>query len=145
MKLPALAFLMAFAALAAPAGALAPVPPDCPASGVPLPQIHFGAGNSVLDAVQIDTLNAWARLIQSPACGLAMVFVQGHDDTDRPPDESRRLSLQRAQSVANVLMRAGIAQKSIMLVPPGQDPAQPGADPATMRRVDIGIANDGIY
>ena len=66
----------------------------------------------------------------------APVTVSGYADLPGSPEAAERLSLRRAQAVADTMTAAGIAANRIQLRPRGAGAGEPGLE---SRRVEIGI------
>jgi len=102
--------------------------------------ILFQTGKSALNAASKDALNKFSKiLIDNPTMDIA---IMGHTDNTGKLEVNQKLSLERAQSVANYLTTQNVAQTQLKKIE-GKDFSEPVADNATAegraanRRVEV--------
>ena len=106
----------------------------CATATVPRYVVFFTAFSTDLDAaakaVVLDAAGA-ARAVPT-----SFVTVSGWTDRAGTPEDNQHLSANRAQAVANELIRDGVAQGRIVVRPRGQTGGEPGVE---SRRVEINV------
>jgi len=102
--------------------------------------ILFQTGKSTLNTASKDALNKFAKiLIENPTMDIA---IMGHTDNTGKLEVNQKLSLERAQSVANYLTTQSVAETQLKKIE-GKDFSEPVADNATAtgraanRRVEV--------
>jgi len=102
--------------------------------------ILFQTGKSVLNAASKDALIKFAKILnENPTMDIA---IMGHTDNTGKLEINQKLSMERAQSVANYLIAQNVAQTQIKKIE-GKDFSEPVADNATAegraanRRVEV--------
>jgi outer membrane protein OmpA-like peptidoglycan-associated protein len=70
--------------------------------------IPFDRGSAKIDAEALETLTRIAAAVK--ACPGVRIVVEGHADLEGIPEYNQRLSLRRAEAVAEVLAGAGLGQ-----------------------------------
>jgi outer membrane protein OmpA-like peptidoglycan-associated protein len=114
------------------------VPPSDPAADPD--HVYFQRGGTRLDEGGEDRLHLLARVLDTGLMRGACIALAGHADTQGAPGANERLSLRRAERVAEVL-RARMADPARLLEVRGMGDRQPlpGIDPASPlnRRVAI--------
>jgi len=102
--------------------------------------ILFQTGKSALNAASKDALNKFAKiLIENPTMDIA---IMGHTDNTGKLEINQKLSLERAQSVADYLTTQNVVQTQFKKIE-GKDFSEPVADNATAegrtanRRVEV--------
>jgi outer membrane protein OmpA-like peptidoglycan-associated protein len=73
--------------------------------------IQFERGSAKLESAGIQALDELARAIKG--CPGARIVAEGHTDIEGSPDYNKRLSLKRANVVAEHLIEAGVAADAI--------------------------------
>lgn len=125
--------------------AAAPQPPDPaaqPAASRPAPEppqtavLRFGFDSSEISEADREVLLRHAAyLMENPRTSLV---VTGHADNRGPADYNRRLSEQRAERVAQILVEAGVPESRIEARGRGAEaPASDAADWPANRRVEL--------
>ena len=132
---------LVLATLLAPA-AYAQQPAATPTSGEIEPGrflVYFDTGEATLGFNGVQTVARAARQYQET--GAAQIEVTGHTDTVGAADFNRQLSEQRAQVVADELIRQGVPATDIVTVGRGEDdllvPTADGVNESRNRRVEI--------
>ncbi|MFO1273729.1 MAG: photosynthetic reaction center cytochrome PufC [Rubrivivax sp.] len=120
-------------AAAAPAVAALPAPTDEPRHSV----LYFGVGSATLEGAQAKGL---AQLIATmSATPKATAIISGYHSAAGELAANQELAKQRAFSVRDALLAAGIAEKRVTLEKPAQAGANiSGEDPAA-RRVEVSL------
>lgn len=136
-----------------PAAAASVVPADDPAAlarcrdGVAELTAHnailFRSGAAVIAESAQSELDAFASVLAS--CPAAMVYVEGHTDSDGDATKNLALSVARAEAVVNALVQRGIAAERLYAI--GYGESQPIADNKTAdgkrqnRRIIVTVDN----
>jgi outer membrane protein OmpA-like peptidoglycan-associated protein len=111
----------ALAALAAIESAFAP---DAFINAMNLAVINFATGSAEIPAGDQDLINRAAAVLKSAPAG-TMIEIGGHTDSTGDPASNLKLSEDRANSVRNALLSAGV--NGAMLVPKGYGDTKPVA------------------
>lgn len=109
-------------------------------------KVQFETGKAALLPASHALLDEVAKMLkENPQ--VALISVEGHTDSTGSPDYNRKLSQQRAESVAKYLTSKGI--KAARMEPKGFGPDRPIADNETdpgreaNRRVEFNILKQG--
>jgi len=109
-------------------------------------KVQFETGKADLKEVSFTLLDEVAKmLVDNPQ--VEIISVEGHTDSTGSPDFNRKLSQQRAESVAKYLSKKGV--KAARMEPKGFGPDRPIADNETdpgreaNRRVEFNIVKQG--
>jgi outer membrane protein OmpA-like peptidoglycan-associated protein len=109
-------------------------------------KVQFETGKADLKDISFPLLDEVAKvLVDNPQ--IELVSVEGHTDATGSPDFNRKLSQQRAESVAKYLQSKGV--KAARMEPKGFGPDRPIADNETdagreaNRRVEFNILKQG--
>ena len=101
--------------------------------------VYFNTGEATLDFEGVRTVALAAE--QYRETGAAQIDVIGHTDTVGSAESNRALSQQRAQTVADELMRQGVPATAIATIGRGEDDllvaTADGVDEPRNRRVEI--------
>jgi outer membrane protein OmpA-like peptidoglycan-associated protein len=116
-----------------------PPPPAPPPAPPPQAQpsvfhVYFAEGSATLTPEARQIVEAAAAAAKAAPPG--PVQVVGYTDTTGSAALNQRLSRQRAQTVANLLVQDGVPQGQIQVSGAGE---QPGPNPAESRRVEVTV------
>ncbi|MEZ5564658.1 MAG: OmpA family protein [Gammaproteobacteria bacterium] len=110
-----------------------------------LGDVLFDTNKATVRAGAISNLQRLASVMQEQT-GLK-VIVEGHTDSTGAAEYNRELSMRRAQAVANVLMRSGVAADRVRPIGLGEDFPVASNDTATgrqqNRRVEVVFSDEG--
>jgi|GEM_PF-1226676 outer membrane protein OmpA-like peptidoglycan-associated protein len=120
-----------------------PPPPAPPPAPPPQAQpsvfhVYFAEGSATLTPEARQIVEAAAAAAKAAPPG--PVQVVGYTDTTGSAALNQRLSRQRAQTVANLLVQDGVPQGQIQVSGAGE---QPGPNPAESRRVEVTVGGGG--
>jgi len=109
-------------------------------------KVQFETGKADLKEVSHSLLDEVAKMLKDNP-QVELISVEGHTDSTGSPDFNRKLSQQRAESVAKYLASKGV--KAARMEPKGFGPDKPIADNETdagreaNRRVEFNILKQG--
>lgn len=109
-------------------------------------KVQFETGKADLKEVSHSLLDEVAKMLKDNP-QVELISVEGHTDSTGSPDFNRKLSQQRAESVAKYLSSKGV--KAARMEPKGFGPDKPVADNETdagreaNRRVEFNILKQG--
>ena len=109
-------------------------------------KVQFETGKADLKEVSHSLLDEVAKMLKDNP-QVELISVEGHTDSTGSPDFNRKLSQQRAESVAKYLSSKGV--KAARMEPKGFGPDRPIADNETdagreaNRRVEFNILKQG--
>jgi photosynthetic reaction center cytochrome c subunit len=99
--------------------------------------LYFGVGSPVLDAVQAAGLGALVDLLKSSPTVVAT--ISGYHSSAGTLAQNQELAKQRAFSVRDALVAAGIAETRVALAKPQQTEANVAGEDPTARRVEVTV------
>lgn len=109
-------------------------------------KVQFETGKADLKSESHSLLDEVAKMLKDNP-QVELISVEGHTDSTGSPDFNRKLSQQRAESVAKYLATKGV--KAVRMEPKGFGPDRPIADNETdagreaNRRVEFNILKQG--
>ena len=88
---------------------------------VKLDGVTFKSGSSVLNSNAKKALKSTVRELKAPENEGVKIVIQGHTDNTGKASKNKKLSLQRAQSVAKYLISQGIAKDRVKAIGCGEE------------------------